>query len=97
MEVTGHLHAPAALRPLKQSLAPLCMIYFIAIGLTPGGSSTVRIYINSTQNSTMIQNTQNGIYITIRIPKLTKENKIMIKIHNTTIRIYNITISKRNL
>jgi hypothetical protein len=35
-------------------------IYLTAIGLTPGGSSTARIYTNNTQN------TENGTYITIR-------------------------------
>jgi hypothetical protein len=34
--------------------------YFTAIGLTPGGSSTVRIYTQTTQN------TENGIYLTIK-------------------------------
>jgi hypothetical protein len=35
-------------------------IYLTAIGLTPGGSSTVHIYIQTTQN------TENGTYITIK-------------------------------
>ena len=49
----------------------LCMTYLLtAIGLTPGGSSTVHIHTqNNTQNNTMEQNTQNGTYITIRIHK----------------------------
>jgi hypothetical protein len=37
----------------------------------------------------MKQNTQNGTYITIRTPKLTKES-ITIKIHNITIRIHKL-------
>jgi hypothetical protein len=37
----------------------------------------------------MSQNTQNGIYITIRILKLTKEH-IIIKIHNITIITNNL-------
>jgi hypothetical protein len=58
------------------------MIYLLtAIGLTPGGSSTIHIYTqtvqqysthlhtNSIQNNTMKQNTQNITYITIRIHK----------------------------
>jgi len=43
---------------------------FTAIVLTPGGSSTVHIYTNNTQNNTMKQNVQNGTYITIRIHNL---------------------------
>jgi hypothetical protein len=35
-------------------------IYLTAIGLTPGGSSTVHVYIHT--NNT--QNTENGTYIT---------------------------------
>jgi hypothetical protein len=37
------------------------MIYVLltALGLTPGGSRTVHIYTNNTQNNTMEQNTQN--------------------------------------
>ena len=52
------------------------MIYLLTpIGLTPGGSSTVHIYTQTvTQNNTMKPNTQNGTYITIRNPKLTKKN-----------------------
>jgi len=49
------------------------MIYFLtAIGLTPGGSSTVQyvysthLHTNDTQNNTTKQNTQNGTYV-IRI------------------------------
>jgi hypothetical protein len=45
------------------------MIYLLnAIVLTPGGSSTVHIYTNSTQNSTMEHNIQNRKYI-IKIHK----------------------------
>jgi hypothetical protein len=45
------------------------LIYMLtATGLTPGGSSTVQIYIQTTQNDTMRQNTQNGTHVT----KLTK-------------------------
>jgi len=52
------------------------MIYLLtAIGLTPGGSSTVHIY---TQKNTMKQNTQNRTYITIRIINIT----ITIHTHN---------------
>jgi hypothetical protein len=36
-------------------------IYLTAIGLTPGGSSTVHIY-----TQTVTQNTENGTYITIK-------------------------------
>jgi hypothetical protein len=44
---------------------------------------STHLHINSTQNNTMRQNTQNGTYITLRILKLTKEhNNIVIKIHN---------------
>jgi len=44
------------------------MIYlFTGIGLTPGGSSTVHIYIQTVHRTTQKQNTQNGTYITIRI------------------------------
>jgi hypothetical protein len=46
-----------------------------AIGLIPGGSSTVNIYTqNSTQNNIMKQNTQKGTYVTIRIHKYNNEN-----------------------
>jgi len=47
------------------------MIYLLtATGLTPCGSSTIHIYTkNNTQNNTKEQNTQNGIYMTIRIHK----------------------------
>jgi len=47
-------------------------IYLLtAIGLTPGGSSAVHIYTQTnTQNNIMKQNTQNGTYVTIRIPIL---------------------------
>ena len=51
------------------------MIYLLtAIMLTPGGSSTVRIYTDSTQNNTMKRNTQNETYITIRIHKHNNKN-----------------------
>jgi hypothetical protein len=45
------------------------LIYLLtAIGLTPGGSSTVHIlHTNNTQNNTMEQNTQNRTYVTVRI------------------------------
>jgi len=47
-------------------------IYLLtAIVLTPGGSSAVHIYTQTnTQNNIMKQNTQNGTYVTIRIPLL---------------------------
>ena len=47
-------------------------IYLLtAIVLTPGGSSAVHIYTQTnTQNNIMKQNTQNGTYVTIRIPIL---------------------------
>jgi hypothetical protein len=38
-----------------------CTIYFLtAIGLAPGGSSTVHFHTKNTQNNTLRQNTQNG-------------------------------------
>jgi len=54
------------------------MIYLLtAIGLTPGGSSTVHIYLHtdSTYNNTMKQNTQNRTYITIKTHKHNNKNK----------------------
>jgi hypothetical protein len=61
-------------------IVSLLLIYLLtAVGLTPGGSSTVQysthLHTNSTQNSTMKQNTQNITCITI-------------KIHNVTVRIH---------
>jgi hypothetical protein len=61
------------------------MIYLLtAIGLTPGGSSTVHIYTQTVHRTTQWkQNIQNGTYITIRIYKhnkntlFTKLNKSM--------------------
>ena len=54
-------------------------ILLTAIGLTPGGSSTVQysiqLHTNSTQNNTMKQNIQNGTYITIRIGVHKHNNK----------------------
>jgi hypothetical protein len=58
------------------------MIYDIylltAIGLTPGGSSTVQysthLHSDNTENNTMKQNTQNKTYITIRIHKNNNKN-----------------------
>jgi hypothetical protein len=49
---------------------------FTAVGLTPGGSSTVHIYvhINNIQNNTMKQNTQNRTNITIKIAKHNNKN-----------------------
>ena len=62
------------------------MMYLLtAIGLTPGGSSTVQystvqysthLHTNSTQNDTVKQNTQNGTYITITIHKHTQLTKL---------------------
>jgi len=50
-------------------------ILLTAIGLTPGGSSTVHIYTQTfTQNNTLKQNTQNRTYITIRIHKHNNKN-----------------------
>jgi hypothetical protein len=48
------------------------MIYLLtAIVLTPGGSSTVHIYTQTIHRTIkLIQNTQNGTYITIRIHKI---------------------------
>jgi len=47
-----------------------------AVGLTPGGSSTVHIYTQTykTQNNTMKQNTQNGTYIEIKIHECSNKN-----------------------
>ena len=46
------------------------MIYLLtAIGLTPGGNSTVLIYTNNRHKNKIIQNTQNKTYVTIRIHK----------------------------
>jgi hypothetical protein len=50
-------------------------ILLTAIGLQPGGSGTVHIYTqNNTENNTMKQNTQNKIYVTIRIHKHKNKN-----------------------
>jgi hypothetical protein len=47
-------------------------LFLTAIGLTPGGSSTVHIYTQTVQqysthlNTNSTQNTENGTYITIK-------------------------------
>ena len=61
----------------------MTLIYFLtAIGLTPGGSSTVQysthLHTNSTQNNTMKQNTQRRTYIKIRIYKYNNKNTFFI-------------------
>ena len=61
----------AILQPQALYLASVYdMIHLLtAIGLTAGGSSTVHIYTQTTQNNTMKQNTQNRTCITIRTHK----------------------------
>jgi hypothetical protein len=49
-------------------------IYLTAIGLTPGGSSTVHIYTQTVHRTTQWDRTQNITYIKIRMLKLTKEH-----------------------
>jgi hypothetical protein len=50
------------------------LIYLLtAVGLTPGGNSTVHIYIQTIHRTTLKQNIQSETYITIRILKLTQE------------------------
>jgi hypothetical protein len=41
---------------MKRVLRCSDMVYLTAIGLTPGGSSTVHIYTNNTQNNTIDTN-----------------------------------------
>ena len=52
------------------------MTYLLtAVGLTPGGCSTVHIYTQkNTQNNTMKHKTQNETYITIRMHKYNNKN-----------------------
>ena len=52
------------------------MMYLLtAVGLTPGGSSTVHIYVQTTHRTEQWkQNTQNGTVITIRIHNHNNEN-----------------------
>ena len=52
------------------------MIYLLtAVGLTPGGSSTVHIYTQTVHRTTQLkQNIQNRTYITIRIHKLNNQD-----------------------
>ena len=54
------------------------MIYLLtAIGLTPGGNSAVHIYTQTIyKTKQMMQNTQNGTHIKIRMHNITK------RIHN---------------
>jgi hypothetical protein len=76
------------------------MVYlFNAVGLTPGGSSTLHTHTNSTQNNTLKQNTQNITYIKTRIYKRNKNTCYTIKQkhtkHTTVHKITkNITIYK---
>ena len=68
---------------MLETIFDIGYILLNAVGLTPGGSSTVQystvqysthLHTNSTQNNTMKQNTQNGTYITIRIHKHYNDN-----------------------
>ena len=52
----------------------VCVCVLTAVGLPPGGISTVHIYTQTVTRTTMKENTQNGTYITIRIYK--HNNKI---------------------
>ena len=51
------------------------MIYLLnAIGLKPGGSSTVHIYTKNTHNNAMKQSNQKATYMKIRVHKYNNKN-----------------------
>ena len=62
------------------------MTYLLtAVGLTPGGSSTVHIYTQTVHRTTQRkQNIQNRTYITIRIHKHKNKNTQITKLNKST-------------
>ena len=61
----------------------MILIYLLtAVGLAPGGSSTVHIYTQTIHRTTQLkQNIQKGTYITIRIHKHNNTNTQFTKLN----------------